>query len=233
MLKWFTKHFELVQPLHLDQIKKKKIEQKEQVKSQQKLPEDQREYTCELDRYTHYLELKIKFHEYETMTDEEREIIKVQRDRQDRQMGAGTHWEDEKGNIIEPEFLYTSSAHSISTNFPKQITTLPMCEFGCGCSPCGCHSAWSKYLSLKKIYDSFLIREKNNFNRGQFLLYTTVPNRQWILKRKGNHKFILPIKQECAKCKMLKVLRAKHNGICDECIEEANNTVSPNIMTGE
>lgn len=81
-------------------------------------------YFNKLERYATFLHLKLRWYDYEKLSDEEKEIL--------------------ASKSKPTEISFTDSG------FTKVICG--DCAFGCGAAPCSCTEDWSEYQRLKKEF---------------------------------------------------------------------------------
>ena len=97
-------------------------------------------YYNEMERYARYLELKLRFYEYEHMTKEEREVLDAKVEKHNDECEAQSGIQPDGGNLY----------------------VIPDCMFSCGTAPCGCERDWSEYNRLKPLYENVSYKKGDN-----------------------------------------------------------------------
>ena len=98
------------------------------------IPRDFR-YDNELERYARYLELKLRFYEYEHMADGDKNVLRAK----------VKAYNDDAAERSGPTFDGGS------------ITVIPSCSFNCGTTPCGCDRYYKIYQEYHKIYSGYFV----------------------------------------------------------------------------
>jgi len=107
------------------------------------VPQDFR-FDNELEQYAYYLELKLRFYEYEHLTDAERDA---------------QHNMIEQRNAELPTKDVAGYLENIKRRDCLKILTIPDCRFDCGTAPCNCHSQYDLFKKLEKRYRNGLVSE--------------------------------------------------------------------------